>query len=253
MSESKYRFNRVKRQPAYKIVANELLNAVVRRELKPGDSLPIESDLAEQFGVNRSTVREGIRYLEQTGLVTRRGKKLVVSKPPFEKLGDQVSMALVVHDVTFQEMWEVKMALEPLATRLACEKMRPEKLELLEANLAATEKALGRREDLVILDLEFHEIIVDIADNKPPDRCSPVNRTPFLPCLSGRYDSGGSGQRMLAAHRNIFDAIKNDDAETAAEWMRKHVVDFKRGYILAGLDVNTKVPLVRLKRFRHFG
>lgn len=242
MSESKYRFNPVKRQPAYKIVANELLNAVVRRELKPGDPLPIESDLAEQFGVNRSTVREGIRYLEQTGLVTRRGKKLVVSKPPFEKLGDQVSMALVVHDVTFQEMWEVKMAIEPLATRLACEKIRPEQLELLEANLAATEKALERREDLVILDLEFHEIIVNIADNKPLTVARLSIGRLFYPAYQVGMIPDGSGQRMLAAHRNIFDAIKNHDAETAGEWMRKHVVDFKRGYILAGLDVDTKVP-----------
>lgn len=133
MAKHKHRFDRVKRAPAYKIVADELLKAVVERELRPGDMLSIE--LAEQFGVNRSTVREGIRHLEQTGLVERQGKRLVISRPSYHTLGDQVSMALVVHDVTFQELWDVKMALEPLAASLASASASPAHLARLRENL----------------------------------------------------------------------------------------------------------------------
>lgn len=50
-----------------------------------------------------------------------------------------------------------------------------------------------------------------------------------------------SGQRLVAAHEIILDAIERKDAR-ASEWMAKHIIDFKRGYQLAGLDVNAPVP-----------
>ena len=63
------RFPRLKRPPAYRVVAEALVEEVLQRRLPPGSQLPTEADLAEQFAVNRSTVREGVRLLEEAGLV----------------------------------------------------------------------------------------------------------------------------------------------------------------------------------------
>jgi len=242
MSDSEYRFNKVKRTPAYKIVADELLKAVVERELRPGDLLSIESDLAEQFGVNRSTVREGIRHLEQTGLVERHGKRLVVSKPSYSMLGDQVSMALVVHDVTFKELLDVKMELEPLAARLASANIDEDLLKRLEENLSATKEVLAQGADLVPLDLEFHELIADAASNRALAIARMAIARLFYPAYRAGMFPENSGQRLVAAHEIILDAIKHKDAEKASEWMRKHIIDFRRGYELAGLDIDAPVP-----------
>lgn len=242
MAKQKHRFDKVKRAPAYKIVADELLKAVVERELRPGDMLSIESELAEQFGVNRSTVREGIRHLEQTGLVERQGKRLVISRPSYNTLGDQVSMALVVHDVTFQELWDVKMALEPLAASLASASASPAHLARLRKNLEETRKALADGDDLVALDLEFHELIADAAANRALAIARSAIARIFYPAYQAGMFPDNSGQRLVAAHEIILDAIERKDAAKASEWMAKHIIDFKRGYQLAGLDVNAPVP-----------
>jgi DNA-binding GntR family transcriptional regulator len=47
--------------------------------------------------------------------------------------------------------------------------------------------------------------------------------------------------RLLAAHRNILDALKSGDAATAEEWMKRHIEDFRRGYELANLDIDTPI------------
>ena len=101
-------FDRLKVTPAYRVVSETLQQAIVDRQLRPGDALPTEGDLAEQFGVNRSTVREGVRALEQFGYVRRQGKKLIVARPSQDQIGDHLSNALMLHDVSFQELWEVK-------------------------------------------------------------------------------------------------------------------------------------------------
>ena len=67
--------------PAYRVVSDDLRQRIVRGEIQPGEPLPTESDLASRFGVHRSTIREGLRQLEQDGLVRRQGKKLLVAVP----------------------------------------------------------------------------------------------------------------------------------------------------------------------------
>ncbi len=242
MAEPKHKFSRVRRPPAYKIVADELLKAVMERQLRPGDALSVESELAEQFGVNRSTVREGIRHLEQTGLVERQGKRLVVSRPSYSALGDQVGMALLVHDVSFKELWDVKMVLEPLAAGLASEGLTERQLDRLERNLAETRAALEKNENLVPLDLEFHELVAEAANNTALSIARSAIARLFYPAYRVGMFPASSGQRLLAAHEVIVAAIKEKDAAKASDWMRKHIVDFRRGYELAGYDVDAPVP-----------
>ena len=64
-------FERIKSRPAYEMVAEAIERKILAGRLKPGDPVGTESGLVGQFGVNRSTVREGIRLLEQSGLVSR--------------------------------------------------------------------------------------------------------------------------------------------------------------------------------------
>ncbi|MFZ1831911.1 MAG: winged helix-turn-helix domain-containing protein, partial [Pseudomonadales bacterium] len=69
MSENlAYSFSPLKRPPAYQVVSEKMREAILAGRIQAGDLLPTETELAEQFGVTRSTVREAIRLLEQSGL-----------------------------------------------------------------------------------------------------------------------------------------------------------------------------------------
>src|ERR1700728_1425445 len=108
-------FDQIQMEPAYRKVATAISGRILDRTLREGDRLPPETELARQFGVNRSTVREALRELESGGLVKRRpGSKLMsVSRPQHEAIAEGVSRALAMHDVTFLEVWSALTILEP--------------------------------------------------------------------------------------------------------------------------------------------
>jgi len=108
-------------EPAYRKVAAAIGARVLSRALREGERLPSETELARQFGVNRSTVREALRELESRGLVQRRpGSKLMsVSRPHHETVAEGVSHALLLHDVTVRDVWEALTILEPPIARAA--------------------------------------------------------------------------------------------------------------------------------------
>ena len=108
-------------EPAYRKVAGAIGARILSRALREGERLPSETELARQFGVNRSTVREALRELESRGLVQRRaGSKLMsVSRPHHEAVAEGVSHALLLHDVTVRDVWEALSILEPPLAQVA--------------------------------------------------------------------------------------------------------------------------------------
>ena len=80
--------------PAYRVVSEDLRQRIVRGEIQEGQPFPTETDLATRFGVHRSTIREGLRQLEQDGLLQRVGKRLVVTIPRHSDLARAAERAL---------------------------------------------------------------------------------------------------------------------------------------------------------------
>ena len=110
-------FSKLELAPAYRVVFETIEREILEGRLKPGDRLPSETALADQFGVHRSTTREGLRLLEQSGLVQRRGgRRLFATVPHHEELATRTSRALILQQATFHELWQLLMALEPIAS-----------------------------------------------------------------------------------------------------------------------------------------
>ena len=124
-------------EPAYRKVATALLDRISDRTLSAGDRLPSELELARQFGVNRSTVREALRELESTGILRRhRGSKLMmVSRPEREAIAEGLSRALALHDVTIRDVWEGLTILEPPIAEAAARARRAADLAVLETTV----------------------------------------------------------------------------------------------------------------------
>src|SRR5690554_4846665 len=139
---------------------------ILSGQLKPGDSLPTETALAERFGVNRSTVREAIRLLEQEGLVSRTtGRRLQVGIPGLFDLAPRATRALLLQHVTFLELLEVAMVVEPLAARLAAGNRGDEELLALDENIETTAHAVARQLPTVELDVAFHAMVARASGN----------------------------------------------------------------------------------------
>lgn len=248
-------FRRMRIAPAYKAVSAEIERIILSGALEPGAPLPTEQELAQQFGVNRSTLREAIRQVEQEGLVERReGRRLFVALPGLTDFAPRAMRALVLQQATFHELWQVAVVLEPLATRLAAQAAREDDLADLEDNLArmealtqqvANDDAQARRQpSLIELDVQFHALVARAGRN----RALMLAREPvsllYSATLARMQDQlPQMHARNLAAHRHIVDALRQRDADQAEHWMRKHIVDFQRGFVLAQLDMHVPVSM----------
>lgn len=228
--------------PAYRAVSDDLRRRIVRGEVLPGAPLPIEAELAQRYGVHRSTIREGLRHLEQDGLVRRDGKKLLVTVPSQGDLARSAERALRMRRVTYRDVWELASTLEPLCAQLAALRITDEQLAAIAENLQATEQAIAEGRAPVSETIAFQTLVAEGTHNE----ALLLARGPISLLMRAGYAAIAqtlpqSGQRLLKAHRQVLDALRRRDADAAVEWTRKHMRDHKRGCELAGLDMDLPI------------
>ena len=149
--------------------------------------------------------------------------------------------AIVLHRVTYQELWEINLALEPAAAALAATKISPDLLDEIEENLARTSKCLDKPDKLVELDVEFHQLVTKAASNYSMLLAREPLGELLLPAYGTVIRNIGPGERLFEAHTKIFQALKKGNEKQAQNWMAKHIRDFRRCCELAGLDFDTPV------------
>lgn len=230
--------------PAYLRLSAEIRSRILGGELGEGDSLPTETELARQFAVNRSTVREALRNLESAGLIERRGggKKLYVSRPAVGAVGEGLRGALALHETRFADVWEALLALEPAVAAAAARRRDATQLAALEGLADAFGARALPAEDAVALVGKFFRALgaasanpVFVLANEPLVQLV----EPSLAIIIDRLPQ--ARRRIAAAQRAIVAAIRARDRAAAADWMRRHVEDFRRGFEQAGLPLDTVV------------
>jgi GntR family transcriptional regulator, transcriptional repressor for pyruvate dehydrogenase complex len=239
------RLERSDEGPAYKAVASAIEAMLADGRLTPGQALPNEADLAQRFGVNRSTIREGLRVLEDTGFVQRPSpRKLIASLPTARSLAHRTSRAMQASRVSIRDVWETDLAIEPMMARIAAKRAQPHQIAKLTANVLATEKANANGYDLSVLDEEFHLLIGEASNNQALIIAREPIKTLFMPVIGRLVDRADTGARLVEAHRRIVEAIERHDSDVAELWARRHLEDFARGCQLAGVDMNETIQLV---------
>jgi DNA-binding FadR family transcriptional regulator len=224
--------------PAYRQIANVIEERIVARALRTGDPLPSETDLARQFGVNRSTIREAIRELETHGLLGRvRGeKRLRVTRPEPRRVSSGVSRALALHDVTFRELWEAMMAIEPVAAHYAALRRTSAQLAALVRAAARFKREAADTAAAVSAVVDFFTAVAAASGNQVLALSQAPLNLLLEPTLTHMIDRLPQARmRIQDAQGRITDAIKHRRSEQARAWMEKHIHDFKRGHELESM------------------
>jgi GntR family transcriptional regulator, transcriptional repressor for pyruvate dehydrogenase complex len=203
----------------------QIKQMIVSGELKPGDRLPKENDLAARLGLSRSSLREAVRALTLIRILdTRQGDGTYVTSLEPHILSEALSFLVDFHqDRTVLDLLEVRRLLEPAATAMAAQRItEPELAEL--ARLLDEMVACETVEQFVENDLAFHRTIAQSSGN--------AVLASLLDSLSGPtgrariwrgVTQAGAVERTLEEHTSIHEALAHHRPDVARAWATVHV------------------------------
>jgi DNA-binding FadR family transcriptional regulator len=230
---------------AYEQLADVLRARIMSGELLAEQRLASETQLAGQYGVSRSTVREALRMLQEGGLIERASPRvMVVRRRTEDHAYRELQHALRRRNPTFHHLHEALLVLDPELTRLAA--MRAETSDLTELHqlLEAQEAALDDPDTWSQLDDEFHLVIAEMSANPALIIArAPISQL-LVPTLRGFMRTGTLTTLATRYHHRIVGEIEAHDPDTAAAVTRRHVNDFRTAWEKAGLDMDTELSQV---------
>ncbi|GAA4661370.1 FadR/GntR family transcriptional regulator [Kineococcus glutinatus] len=198
---------------------------IVRGELRPGDRLPREPDLAERLGLSRSSLREAVRALALIHVLdVRQGDGTYVTSLQPERLLSALEFVVDLHrDDTVLQFLEVRRILEPAATAMAAAAMPEEAVAELRRHLESL-PAGASPDELVAWDLELHRRIAEGSGNRVlhsllESLSGPTHRARVWRALT----QTGAVRRTMDEHRAIVDAIATRQPDVARSWATVHV------------------------------
>ncbi|WP_134727011.1 GntR family transcriptional regulator [Paracoccus luteus] len=184
-----------------------ILSAIDNGTYRPGDRL-VESELAERFGVSRTPVREALQRLETQSMLTRDGRSLIVATLDHNQLA---------------ELYTVRTELEALSARLAARHATREEVRVLNQMVQDDRRIVADPQALSRANRRFHHQIHLASHNRYlVQQLDIVHRTMALMAHTS-LAAPGRGDRAMAEHQKIVDAIAAGDAAAAEQALREHI------------------------------
>lgn len=218
-------YNPIERTRVFEQIVAQIERRILSGELRHGDYLGSERELAEQFGASRTAVREALKTLAQRGLVDMRpGRGTMVIDDTSRAVWH--SLRLMMHigsQHTPAHLTEVREILEPEIAALAAERAGDGHIAALRAAIETMERALDDADAYIAADNEFHRTLARGSGN--PLILALMDS--IVDLLSDQrkmvFAVQGGPERGQVHHRLIFDAILARDPGAARERMRAHM------------------------------
>ena len=146
-----------------------LKQAVIDGKLKPGDKIPTEEKMAQQFKVSKVTVREALRDLEAEGLIEKRRGLYggsFIARPGSAKMGEWMINSFRIGAITPEELVDFRQILEPALATLAVERRTEDDLRAIHLIIKEIEEGIHQGKPNRSKAIEFHRLIAEACHNR---------------------------------------------------------------------------------------
>jgi len=208
-------------------VVTQLREMIQHGELRPGDRLPPERDLAKSLGVSRPTLRAGIRSLAAVGILQSRqgaGTFVVNTEGPPSLDSSPLRLMAALHGFTTGEMFEARLSLEMAIAGLAAERATGDQMASISEELTGMYASLDEPEQYLVHDMRFHQMIAAASGNGILTALMNMVATILFDVRRKTVNRAHDLKESAEMHRQIYRAIRDRNSEEARLAMRDHLL-----------------------------
>ena len=221
--ETMYKILRTSR--LYEQIIEQIEGSILAGELKPGDQLPAERELAQKFGVSRTAVREAVKALREKGLVEAiSGRGTFITNGTSQAIRQSLDLMMRIGQPDGGvHLAEMRLILEPGIAALAATRVEEQHLAVMREAIAVMDGARQNPDAFIEADLDFHLALAEAAAN-------PLILS-LLDSIVGLlreqrmriFNVDGGPERGQFHHKRILEAVESRNPEKAGEAMRAHL------------------------------
>jgi GntR family transcriptional regulator, transcriptional repressor for pyruvate dehydrogenase complex len=230
-TESWSRWKDVRPMSASSRIVEQVRAALFRGELKPGDMIGSETDLARKLGVSRVPVRDAFKTLQAMGIVEVKmgvngGARVAAGDP--SRFADALAVQFQLVGISIDEMFDAQIATEVMAAELAAKRATEADLQRLREIVAELQSISAKSMSVSIalrfttISMQFHEALVDAAHNRALAAQFNALRHILEPVYA-RHTSNAVAKRVIASHKAVIDSIASHDADRACTLIRRRL------------------------------
>jgi len=221
-------FKPVRTKKIYEEIIDQIKKLITEGELKPGDRLIPERELADQLQVGRSAVREAFRALEAMGIIEiRAGEGAFIRGINHDSLVEILGLVLLTEKDTARELMELRKIMEVEAAALAAVRRDKDDLANLKKFLRQMEKDIEAGDLGEESDMYFHTYVAVATHNSLLSHLmgsiSETMRKVLKTARQKLYETPGMPKRLLQEHIDIYNAIEKGSAQEARKAMFNHL------------------------------
>lgn len=229
-------FTPVKSKRLYEEIAQQIQSLITGGELKPGDKLLSEREMADRLQVSRVSVREAIRSLEMLGFIEiRHGEGTFVRDTNADEVIRPLAMFLAVERGSLLDMFEVRRIFETATAALAAERASDEEVEHIRILVEKMKDTIqrGDSERGEAYDAAYHYAVAEATHNNLLIKLLRTVHEEWAKAVSAGsqqllLDSEHNAQKIIDQHTRVYEAIKSRDPVQASNAMLDHVTFAER-------------------------
>ncbi len=230
-------FRPVKSGKVSELIALQIKNTILSGSLKAGDKLPPERELVLSFQASRISVREALKSLETSGLLSiRPGSGVFVAEVNSKPMSESLSSFLRIQNASINELTDARIILEPTIATLASERITEGYLLKLEQNIEETSRAIKANSPSLSssMNIEFHSLIAESTQNPV---IALTMKTLFDVVKEMTIEITGNPSKRkaisghaIAYHKEILKALQERNPKKIYDLMLKHIVEIQEGF-----------------------